>query len=209
MASTGSSRRGKTAKRTVFDKPYYDRFYGRSRRRIASQREEAAHCDFVCAYLKYLRQPVRNVADVGCGFGPWRELIARHFPKARYTGVEVSDYLCEKFGWVHASAIDFAARVPFDLVVCNDALQYLPDAAASAAIDNLASLTRGVLYFNLLTLEDWQANCDRDRTDSAVYIRPADWYRKRLRDHFTNLGGGLFLSPRAPAIPWELETLRT
>ncbi len=196
------------SKRTTFDKAYYDRFYGRSRRRIASAREEQAHCNFVCAYLKYLEQPVRTIADIGCGFGPWRELLAKHYPKARYTGVEVSEYLCREFGWVRGSAVDFRARYPFDLVICKDALQYLPPRQANAAIENLASITRGVLYFSLLTREDWEANCDRDRTDADVYIRPADWYRRRLSRHLTNLGGGLFLSPRSPAIPWELETLR-
>ena len=55
---------------TVFDRAYYQHFYGRSRRRIASEREEQAHCDFICAYLEYLGQPVRNV--VTCGEGVTR-----------------------------------------------------------------------------------------------------------------------------------------
>ncbi len=194
------------SKRTVFDKAYYDRFYGRSRRRIASQREERAHCDFISAYLKYLGQPVRRIADVGCGFGPWRPLLAEHFPTASYTGFEVSEYLCERHGWINASAVDFRASIPFDLVICKDALQYLSDRDASKAIDNLARHTRGVLYFNLLTREDWESNCDRSKTDGDVYIRPADWYRRRLRRHFRSLGGGLFLSPESPAVAWELET---
>lgn len=195
------------SKRQTFDKAYYDRFYGRSRRRIASQREEAAHCNFVCSYLKYLEQPVRSVADIGCGFGPWRELIARHFPKARYTGVEVSHYLCEKFGWTHGSAVDFRSTRPFDLVICKDAVQYLPPGQAEAAIENLADLSGGALYFNLLTQEDWDENCDRSKTDSDVYIRPAGWYRRRLQRRLTNVGGGLFLSPRSPSIVWALEKL--
>ena len=197
----------RVAVRNVFDRAYYNRFYGRSKRRIANAREEQAHCDFVCAYLKYLGQPVKKVVDIGCGFGPWRPLLAAHFPRASYLGVEVSPYLCEQYGWTQGSAVDFKSAVPFDLVVCKDTLQYLAPRAAEAAISNLASLCRGVLYFNLLTTEDWENNCDREKTDSAVYIRPARWYRRRLSKYFTNLGGGLFLSASSPAVPWELEQL--
>ena len=207
MATRATSKPRPGGKRTVFDKAYYDRFYGRSRHRIASVREEEAHCDFVCAYLRYLGQPVRTVVDIGCGFGPWRELIARHYPRARYTGVEVSDYLCEKFGWTRGSAADFRSRHAFDLAICKDTLQYLPPREAEAAIGNLARLTRGVLYFNLLTAEDWEENCDQSKTDSDVYIRPARWYRERLDQHFTNIGGGMFLSPRSPVVVWALEKL--
>jgi hypothetical protein len=60
----------------------------------------------------------------------------------------------------------------------------------------------------VLTREDWDERCDRRRTDSAVHLRTADWYRRRFERHFVNTGGGLFLSSRSPAVPWELETLR-
>ena len=41
--------------------------------------------------------------DVGCGIGLWQGLIARHFPDATYQGVELSAYLCERFGWERGS----------------------------------------------------------------------------------------------------------
>jgi len=52
-----------------------------------------------------------------------------------------------------------------------DVLQYLPNADAAAAIDNLARLCHGAMYFNLLTREDWEENCDRQRTNGEVYLR--------------------------------------
>ena len=194
--------------RDRFDQRYYDHFYG-SARKAADRRSDERLIDFVCAYLEYLEQPVRSVVDIGCGLGIWRDGIARHFPKARYTGVEISEYLCEKYGWTHGSVIDFRAKRPFDLVICKDMLQYVPTEQCKLAITNLAKLSRGgALYLSVMTTEDWRHNCDRAHTDSAVYKRSASWYRRILRSRFTNVGGGVFLSARSAAMPWELETLR-
>ena len=193
--------------RSQFDRQYYARFYGGKGARNSYLRDEARLGAFVSAYLDYLGQPVRNAIDIGCGFGQWCEILARHYPKATYTGVEMSEYLCERFGWKQGSAVDFRSRTRFDLVVCKDTLQYLGAADCEAAIDNLARLCRGALYVSMLTLEDWEQVCDRDRTDSAVHRRPVSWYRRRLGAHFMNLGGGLWLCPESPALPWALEAV--
>jgi trans-aconitate methyltransferase len=150
---------------------------------------------------------VRRVVDIGCGFGQWRTIIARHFPRATYVGVEHSAHLCEKFGWVVGSAVDFRCERPFDLVICKDTLQYLSAPEFERAARNLASICRGVLYASILTQEDWENNCDRRRTDRHVHLRSGAWYRRVLGRYFTNLGGGLFLSEDSPSIAWELESL--
>ncbi|HUF74188.1 MAG TPA: class I SAM-dependent methyltransferase [Gammaproteobacteria bacterium] len=195
------------AKRARFDKKYYERFYGGARERAAYRREEQRLGDFVCAYLKYLEQPVRHVVDIGCGLGQWREIVAKHFPRASYTGVEHSAYLCDELGWTRSSAVDFTARTPFDLVICKDTLQYLSPKDFRQAVANLAKLCRGALYASVLTTEDWDAVCDRRRTDDRVYLRTGSWYRRLFERHFVNVGGGVFLSERSPALPWELEKI--
>lgn len=195
------------ATRTRFDSKYYKRFYGGPRDQAAYKRDEDRLGTFVSAYLRYLGQPVKRVADIGCGLGQWQSIIARNFPQASYTGVEWSDYLCEKYGWVHGSAVDFTAPEPFDLIICKDTLQYLSPTEFRIAAANLSELCSGVLYASILTTEDWKENCDRQRTDARVYLRTSNWYRKALEPYFANLGGGVFLSPRSPAIPWELEQL--
>ena len=190
-----------------FDKGYYRRFYNYPRIRVSDMKEFAVLGDFVCAYLRHLGQPVRRVLDIGCGLGFWHDAVARHYPNARYTGVEISDYLCEQYGWIHGSVVDLRARTAFDLVICSDVLQYLSNTAASTAIDNLAILCRGAMYFNLLTKQDWEENCDQERTNDDVYLRSSDWYRRRLRRRFIQAGGGLFISPQSPIVLWELEKL--
>ena len=126
-------------------------------------------------------------------------------PRARYSGLEASAYLCGRHGWIAGSIVDFSPRKPFDLVVCYDVLQYLSDAEAGRAIANLARLSRSAVYVSALTREDWRENCDRSRTDRNVHLRPADWYRRRLRRRFRHLGFGVWLRRDVSAILWEME----
>lgn len=196
----------KSIVRREFDADYYQRFYGDAETRSVTPAEVRRQVAFVSAYLRHMDLPVQRILDLGCGLGLMREPLLEAFPRARYTGVEWSHHLCEKLGWEHGSAVDYLGRGRFDLVVCHDVVQYLDARDASAAIDNLARLTRGVLYLGVLTREDWEQNCDRARTDDQVHLRSAAWYRRRLRRHFTSAGGGLFVSADAPVVLWSLET---
>jgi SAM-dependent methyltransferase len=83
--------------------------------------------EFISAYLRYLEIDVRRILDVGCGLGHLLRALARRFPRARTVGVEQSDYLCERYGWEKGSVTAYESGTPFDLVVCNDVLQYLDD----------------------------------------------------------------------------------
>jgi SAM-dependent methyltransferase len=143
--------------------------------------------------------------DAGCGVGLLRAPLTRAFPRAEYTGLEYSEYLCERFGWTHGSLATYRAA-PFDLTVCYDVLQYLDDRTAARAIANLARLTRGVLYLSALTTRDWRHNCDRARTDRAVHLREGSWYGARLRRNFQHVGTGFWIRRGAPLTAWEMET---
>jgi SAM-dependent methyltransferase len=195
-----------SAERPRFDKGYYDRYYRNPRTRVTSPEQADVLGRFVCAYLEHLGLPVRRVLDAGCGLGYWRSIIARHHPRASYTGIEVSEYLCRELGWTQASIAGYRARGRFDLIICQGVLQYLARDEAAAAVDNLGRLCRGVLYLEALTTEDWEQNCDRDHTDGGVHLRRASWYRKRLSAHFAPLGGGLFLHRDADAVLFALES---
>lgn len=195
--------------RTVFDAAYYERYYLNPRTRAMSVEDFHVLGNFVCSYLRYLGQPVRHVLDMGCGLGRWRDVLECHFPDASYTGVEFSSYLCQQYGWTRGSAVDYQAARPFDLVICQDVLQYLTREQAIEAINNLARLCQGAIYFAVLTKEDWHDNCDQIRTDGNVYLRTGNWYRRQLEPHFCNGGGGVFVSQHSPAVLYDLETLHT
>jgi SAM-dependent methyltransferase len=187
----------------AFDAAYYERFYGDPRTRAAGPPEQRRRARFIAAYLRYLEIPVERILDVGCGLGTMLEQLQRAFPKATCTGVEYSDYLCERHGWIRGSVVDYR-DAPHDLVVCNDVLAYLDKRSCGRALTNLARLTACALYLGVLTDED-RALCDPERTDMAQRSRPAAWYRARLARHFVSVGGGLFLKKPLAAAVWALE----
>jgi 2-polyprenyl-3-methyl-5-hydroxy-6-metoxy-1,4-benzoquinol methylase len=189
-----------------FDAAYYRRFYRNPRTRATTPRGVRRQAAFIAAYLRHLEVPARRVLDIGCGLGWMLEALRQEFPNASTTGVEYSEYVCAEHGWTQGSVTDYRARTPFDLVVCNDVLPSLDDAACRAAIANLARLCRGALYLGVLTKED-RRRCDRARTDLDVYVRSAAWYRKQLAKHFVAVGGGLFLKRPLEVTMWALETI--
>lgn len=191
----------------AFDASYYARYYRDRSTRVTEAAETQRLARFIANYLRFLGQPVRNILDLGCGLGQLQKPLLREFPEARYLGVENSLYACEKYGFRHGSAVDFQARGAFDLVICKGVLQYLDAREAKAALANLARLCRGCLYLEALTREDWAEAADQKRTDGAVYLRPAHFYRRHLRPAFRPGGGGIFIHQRSTAVLYALETL--
>ena len=189
----------------MFDADFYQRYYVDPRTRVASRADAVKLGRFVCAYTAYLGFTVRCVLDAGCGLGHLRQPVREKFPRARYLGLESSEYLCRRYGWIRGNIADYRPRRPFDLVFCHDVLQYLPDREASRALVNLARVCGGALYFSVLTLEDWRRNADRARTDSGVQLRPAAWYKSRLSRGFRPLGCGLLVRRGYDPLLWELE----
>lgn len=203
-ARTATARR-RPAVQTEFGREYYRRFYLEPRTRVITPAEMRARAQLIAALLRHAGIRIRRILDVGCGIGLMRAPLTAALPGARYTGLETSAYLCRRYGWVPGSVVDYRARVPSDLVVCYDVLQYLDDTAAARALANLARLSRAALYVSALTSADWRERCDRARTDRHVHLRSGAWYRRRLRRHFRYLGLGIWL--RRPVEPtlWEME----
>jgi len=192
--------------RRRFDKAYYDRYYRDPATRAVTPAAARRQAAFVAAYLKYLELPVRRILDVGCGVGTLLRALGKEFPHARLQGVEVSDYLCRRYGWQPGSVIDYPTSTAFDLVVCHDVLAYLDKIDCRRAIDNLARLSRGALLLGVLTADDADLY-DPARTDPSQHLRPAAWYRRRLGRHFVNVGGGVHLKRDAEAVVWTLDRL--
>jgi SAM-dependent methyltransferase len=188
-----------------FDAAYYRRYYEDPKTRVASEADAARLAQLLGAYLRYLEQPVRNVLDLGAGLGQMRAALRAEFPRASYLGVEQSEYACRRFRLQQGSVVDFKARGSFDLVICKGVLQYLDRREAERALANLAQLCRGCLYLEALTREDWRENCDRSKTDGTVHLRPASFYRARLRKHFRSAGAGVFVHERSPVVLYSLE----
>ncbi len=189
-----------------FGRDYYRRFYRDGRTSVTSRVEMTARANLIAAYTRHIGCPVSSILDAGCGLGLMREPLLRALPGATYVGLEYSEYLCDRYGWVQGSLDSYRPRKPFDLVVCFDVLQYLDDTSAEKAMRNFARLCRGVLFFSALTRRDWRENADQSRTDSDVTMRTGAWYRKRLAQNFRPIGAGFWIRRDAPLVTWELES---
>jgi trans-aconitate methyltransferase len=192
-------------KPTVFGPAYFRKFYVDPATRVVTPGEMRARARMIAAILAQASIPVRRILDAGCGIGLLRKPFAEVLPRAKYIGLEASEYLCRRHGWTAGSVVDYKPARPADLVVCYDVLQYLNDRDAARAIANFSHLSRAALYVSALTSEDWRQNCDRTRTDREVHLRPGDWYRRRLKRQFRYLGLGLWLRKDVSAILWDME----
>lgn len=189
-----------------FDEAYYKRFYFDKKTKVVDPQHVERLGAFICAYLRYLRVPVRRVLDVGCGIGLWKDIVERHFPGASYHGVELSEYLCGRYGWERGSVVDYEARSPFDFVICQGVLPYLNPADLKRALQNLGRLSQGALYLEAVTHEDFERDIvDEDLTDPNLYRHRASVYRRGLAQNFREVGGGLWLSRQTEVPLYSLE----
>ena len=194
-----------TNKRTQFDQPYYQRYYLNSRTRSVSESDVQHIVDFVLAYARRLEIALHTAIDFGCGVGYWQTCLRRRLKKIQYVGIEESAFAVRKYGWTRGSVTNFASGTRHDLVICQSVLQYLNARDAARAICNLSRHTSGVLYFEVVTREDWEQYCDPSYTDGNIYLRSAKWYRERLSPHFVNAGGGVWASRNSDAVLYALE----
>lgn len=194
--------------RKVFDEDYYRQFYKDKKTAVLDRGYVSRLSSFVVQYLQFLEIPVHSVLDLGCGLGWWKEALEGQGLKVNYTGVEISDYLCEKYGWEKGSVATYQSRRKYDLVICQGVLPYLRDTEARAAVLNLARFCRGALYLEAVTLEDQKSGTfERSKSDREMLFREASWYRKALGRHFENCGGGVFVPRYSGAMLYELEKI--
>jgi len=190
--------------RNAFDAAFYRRFYFDPRTKVTTRAETAARARTVAALVENLELPVRTILDAGCGLGWMRRPLLRAFPRAKYTGIEVSSHICERFGWSQASIASYRTRARFVLVSVDAGRQYPADAGAALAVANLGRLCRGALFLHVPTREDWRRNADQSCSDDDIHLRITDWYRKRLGRHFRHAGFGLYVRRGLPLVQWEL-----
>ena len=186
-----------------FDESYYRRFYLGSGR-VHGARDISHLASGVTGMAAWLGVDVRSVLDVGAGTGLWGRWFRRHRPSVQLRSIDVSEYACEVFGHERRDISVWRARRSFDLVIFQSVLQYMRDADAARAIDHVGRMCRGLLYLEVVTREDGP-NLDLARTDTAIHVRSAAWYRARLSRHFVQVGAGLWAARRAKVALYALE----
>ena len=189
-----------------FEADYYDRFYGENG---VHDRAKIAHLATavheMCAWWEV--EPT-SVLDVGAGPGLWRDWYRENHPSVKVTSTDISEYACEEFGHDHRDISRWRPRGRYDLVICHGVLQYPSRPDVEAAIDNIAAACRHVLYLEVPTTSDFDSVVDIGATDMAVHRRSGDWYRRRLNQHFTQAGAGLWVRNGGGVVLYELERTR-
>lgn len=146
----------------TYDRAYYEQWYHDPDRRVITPAAVARKVRLVLGVAEsLLERPVRSVLDVGCGEGSWREHLRRERPNLRYTGVESSAYVLERFGRTRdirpgsfgtLGALELDG--PYDVIVVCDVLQYVPDAELGPGLTALSDLLGGVAYLEAYATED-------------------------------------------------------
>lgn len=145
-----------------FDQRYFDRWYRHPDHRIGTAADLERTVRFAVSAAEYvLARPIRSVLDVGAGEGRWAPVIRRIRPRAAYYGVEPSRYALARYGRrrniIAGTADDLDRLFPdrrFDLVLCCSVLNYLPRAAMTRAIEQIARHTGGLAYLEIFTSVD-------------------------------------------------------
>lgn len=165
-----------------YDKAYFDKWY--RRQCINSAAEVRRKVALAVAQTEYtLARTLRDVLDVGCGEGVWREHLRALRPRVHYLGVDPSDYAVKVFGRARnirkASFGELALLKidrKFDLVVCSDAMHYVADDELRRGLPELVRLARGILFLEVLTADD-EIIGDLE----GLIRRPPAWYEKVFR----------------------------
>jgi 2-polyprenyl-3-methyl-5-hydroxy-6-metoxy-1,4-benzoquinol methylase len=188
-----------------FDEAYYHRFYESPQTRVVSAEEHHHRAQFVFSFAEYNKVEMKSVLDIGAGIGLWKHWVEKHQKGVAYTGTEVSAVMCKKHGFQHRDIARWRDRKKHDLIICQGVLQYLPDPDVAPAVANIAAMSRGLVYVEVVTRADLRDRADKAKTDADVYVRNGSYYRGILAKHFVSVGCGLWWAKDRPPPFWELE----
>jgi SAM-dependent methyltransferase len=146
----------------AYDEAYFTRWYRDPRTRVHSPESVRRKVRMVVGVAEYfLRRKVRSVLDIGAGEGAWRAELKRLRPGIRYMGVDPSEYVVRRHGRrrnIRLGRFEDLKTMSlgrgYDLVVCADVLQYIPDASLSRGLSRIAGVLTGVAYLEAYTTAD-------------------------------------------------------
>jgi SAM-dependent methyltransferase len=169
----------------VYDRAYFDRWYRDPRWTVVHQGVLARRVQLAVSAAEYLlERPIRTVLDVGCGEGPWRALLRQARPKARYTGVDSSEYAVKRYGTSRNLKLGSLGNLhrlrldpPYDLIVCSDVLHYVETDEARRGLRTIERLLNGVAFIEFFAKED-----ATEGDQEGLKDRPAATYRRLFRE---------------------------
>lgn len=146
----------------IYDEAYFAKWYHDPRTRVHTPDAVRRKVRMVVGVAEYfLKRKVRSVLDIGAGEGAWRSELRRLRPGIRYQGVDKSEYVVRRHGRRRNICLGSFEDLPalrlgrgYDLIVCADVIQYVPDAALERGVRHIAKLLDGVTFLESYTKGD-------------------------------------------------------
>lgn len=199
----------------TYDRAYFDRWYRDPEVRVATAAAVARKVHLVVSVAEALLQRrIRSVLDVGCGEATWRAPLKTLRPAIRYVGVDSSDYVLSRFGkrrgivrgtFGALGEIARSLRGPFDVIVCCDMLQYVPNAEVQPGLTSVARLLGGVAYLEAYTRAD-----EIEGDKRHWHLRTGAQYRREFaKAGLTGIGMHCWVGDELLPMTAELERAST
>jgi SAM-dependent methyltransferase len=193
-----------------YDRAYFDRWYRDPTTRVKSNAAIQRKASLALSITEYyLERPVKSVLDVGCGEGNWLAALRGLRPSIRYTGIDSSDYVIQRYGKKRgilrgsfATLEECGLEDSYDLIICSDTLFYLSLYELKAGLASLATRTGGVAFLELYTDGDTVIG---DFPKSGLPSRK--FYQKLLRQFgFLSIGSHCYLGAELSNHAMQMET---
>src|SRR4051812_22075193 len=136
------------AGRKAYDEAYFTKWYRDPRTQVHTPDAVRRKIRMVLGVAEYfLGRKLRTVLDIGAGEGTWGAELRRLRPGLRYIGIDPSEYVVARYGRRRNIKLGTFAQVRsmslgrgYDLVVCADMLQYIPDDELKRGVRHIAQL---------------------------------------------------------------------
>ena len=193
----------------AYDEAYFEKWYRDRPHRVSTPASAARKARLAVAVAEYyLDRRVRTALDIGCGEGQWQPVLARM--GIHYTGVDPSPYAIRRFGKRRNLLEGSLGHLPplaksYDLIICSDALYYVPDDELIMGLHVLSAKLAGIAF-----LEAYPEGTPLDGDTAGMIPRPASFYRRAFRSAgLVSCGSHCYAGPALSGRVTELERGRT
>ena len=195
----------------TYDRGYFDKWYRDPQHSVSSRHALERKVALTLAVAEYyLGREVRNVLDVGCGEGVWRQPLRKMRPRIEYLGLDTSEYAVARYG--RSRNIRLASfrqlgeqrfDADFDLIVCSDVLHYVRTPELKRGLRGIAEMLGGVAFLELFTSRDAP-----DGDKHGFIGRTPKWYLSTFSQAgLIACGSHCYLGPKLEGCVAALETL--